>query len=218
MNWALLAGLPEEDSRRFLAIARRRRFSRGEIVFHEGDPGDALHLIDKGRFAVRAGTAMGDSTMISVLGPGQFFGELALVEEERRQATVSALEPAETLSVLRDEFLKLRDDHPSVERVLVSVLAQDVRVTSRLLVEALYYSADLRVLRRLVLIAEAWGEVKPGLVLPLTQEDIADLAGTTRPTANRVLRKVESEGLVKLGRGRIELLDPDALSVKARQR
>jgi CRP/FNR family transcriptional regulator, cyclic AMP receptor protein len=218
VDWELLAGVPEGDSRRFLSIARRRKFSRGEVVFHEGDPGDALHLIAKGRFAVRAGTAMGDSTMISVVGPGQFFGELALVEEERRQATLSALEPAETLSVLRDEFLKLRDEHPSVERVLVTVLAQDVRVTSRLLVEALYYPADLRVLRRLVQIAEVWGDVEPGLVLPLTQDDIADLAGTTRPTANRVLRKVEEDGLVKLGRGRIELLDPSGLNARARQR
>jgi len=207
MDWQLLAGVNEEDSRSFLSIARRRRFKKGEVVFHAGDPGDSLHLVDKGRFAVRAGTQLGDSTMLAVVGPGAFFGELALVDEDRRQATVSALEPGETLCILRQEFEQVRMKHPSIDRVMVSVLAKEVRLTSKLLVEALHLPADVRVLRRLIETSEAWGGPDAGMVVPLTQDDLAELAGTTRPTVNRVLRSMEEKGGLKLARGRIELVD-----------
>ncbi len=207
MRWELLAGVNEEESRKFLSIARRRRFKKGEIVFHAGDPGDSLHLVEKGRFAVRAGTHMGDSTMLTVLGPGEFFGELALVDEDRRRASVSALEPAETLCVFRQEFERLRSQHPSIDRVMVSVLARELRLTTGLLVEALHLPADVRVLRRLIQAAEVWGGAHPGVVVPLTQDDLAELAGTTRPTVNRVLRSMEENGWLKLTRGRIELVE-----------
>jgi CRP-like cAMP-binding protein len=217
VDWPLLAELSEEDRRRFLAIARRRRFAKGEVVFHAGDPGDSLHLVAKGRFAVWAGTRSGDTTMLSVLGTGDFFGELALVDAaDRRAATVSALEPAETLSVGRQEFERLRAVHGSVDRVLVAVLAAQLRRMSDLVMEMLYVPAETRVLRRLLALAELWGGARAGLVIPFTQEDLAGLAGTTRPTANRTLRQAELAGLLILRRGRIELVDPTSLGARAR--
>src|SRR5262245_33604145 len=115
VKWALLEGVPEEDVRALLSIARRRKFGRGEVVFHEGDPADTLHLVDKGRFGVRTQTALGDTAILSVLGPGDMFGELALLdvgEPQPRSATVSALEAAETRSVHRMDFERLRREHP----------------------------------------------------------------------------------------------------------
>ena len=79
MEWPLLEGLPEEDIRELLSIARRRMFSRGEVVFHRDDPADSLHLIARGRFAARLQAPLGDSVLLDVLGPGQSFGELALL-------------------------------------------------------------------------------------------------------------------------------------------
>jgi CRP-like cAMP-binding protein len=155
--------------------------------------------------------------MLSVLGPGGYFGELALVAEtDRRAATVSALEPAETLSVGRVEFERLRADHSSVNQVLVVALATEVRRLSALVVETLHVPAETRVLRRLLAVAELWGGARPGLVVPFTQEDLAGLAGTTRPTANRTLRQAELVGLLILHRGRIELVDPIGLEDRAR--
>src|SRR3954453_10679906 len=100
MQWKLLEGVPEDDVRRLLSIARRRRFSRGEVVFHEDDPADTLHLVVKGRVAARTQTRMGDTAILSVMGPGDCFGEIALVggPGSRRSATIAALEPAETES------------------------------------------------------------------------------------------------------------------------
>src|SRR6478752_7958268 len=98
MRFRLLAGVPEAEAQRLLAVARRRSFARGEIVFHRDDPADCLHLIAKGRFAVRVMTPSGDTATVAVRGVGDNFGETALLASERRRsATVSALEPAETV-------------------------------------------------------------------------------------------------------------------------
>src|SRR4051812_17009945 len=142
VKWALLDGVPEADVRALLSIARRRKFARGEVVFHEGDPADTLHLIDKGRFAVRTQTALGDTAILAVLGAGDMFGELALLdgEPQPRSATISALEASETRSVHRMDFDRLRREHPETASVLIGILSGQVRRLSRHLLEALYLS------------------------------------------------------------------------------
>jgi CRP/FNR family transcriptional regulator, cyclic AMP receptor protein len=218
MKWALLDGVPDEDVQQLLSIARRRKFARNEVVFHEQDPADTLHLIDKGRFAVRVSTPLGDTAILAVLGPGQMFGELSLVGEgeERRSATVAALEAAETRSVHRIDFDRLRDRHPGTTNVIVAILLGQNRRLSRHLVEALYVSAEKRVLRRLVEVSQIYGDGAAHVVVPLTQEDLAGLAGTSRATVNRVLRDEEARGTVKLGRGRTTVLDAETLTRRGR--
>ncbi len=119
----MLDGLAPEELRQVLAIARRRTFRRGEVVFHMDDPADSLHLIVSGRFAVRVQTALGDVAILTVLGAGEMFGELALIERDgRRSATVEALEDAETRSIHRPEFERLRAALPQVAFMLVGIL------------------------------------------------------------------------------------------------
>lgn len=217
MEWPLLDLVPEEDRRRFLSIARRRRFTKGEVVFHEGDPGDTLHFVASGRFAVRVETSHGDTAMLSLIGPGDSFGILALLEGSlsERSAAIVAIERAETLSVRKAEFDELRHRHPGVNEVLLRALGLQVRRLSSALVEAMYTPVEARVLRRLLDAAALWDGVHPGSVVPLTQEDLAQLAGTTRPTTNKVLGHAEDRGWVKVGRGRVELVDPVALAKRA---
>jgi CRP/FNR family transcriptional regulator, cyclic AMP receptor protein len=219
MKWALLDGVSEDDVQQLLSIARRRKFARGEVVFHEHDPADTLHLIDKGRFAVRVVTPLGDTAILAVLGPGQMFGELALLgeDEDRRSATVAALEASETRSVHRIDFERLRERNPGTSNVIVAILSGQMRRLSRHLVEALYVSAEKRVLRRLLEVAEIYGDGSDApTVVPLTQEDLAGLAGTSRATVNRVLRDEEARGTVKLGRGRTTVLDVETLTRRGR--
>ncbi len=208
MEWPLLADLPAEDVRKMLAIARRRTFGKGEVVFHRDDPAESLHLIVRGRFGARVLTPLGDSVLLEVLGPGQVFGELALLlPEARRSATVSALEDGETRSVFRDDFALLQRSHPGVKDVLLRLLAGQLsRLTDRI-VEAHHVDAETRVRRRLVELSRAYGSE----VVPLTQEDLAAMAGTSRATVNRVLREEEERGVVALRRGRTTILDLTAL-------
>ena len=202
MQWPILAGIPEDDARRVLQIARRRVFGRREIVFHRGDPADTLHLVASGRFAVRIQTPLGDTVMLSLIGPGETFGEIALLDDTApRSATVVAVEKGETRSIHKLDFDALRARHPAVADILATALALRVRRLSELLVEAHYESADTRVRRRVAELADDGGEV------PLTQEELSNLAGTSRATVNRVLREAQAQGAVALRRGRIEVLD-----------
>jgi CRP/FNR family transcriptional regulator, cyclic AMP receptor protein len=212
MEWQLLADVPPDALRALLTIARRRTFDRNEVVFHRGDPADSLHLIAKGRFAVRIATPLGDQATLSVRGPGDSFGELALLgEESARSATVSALEPAETYSVYRRDFRQLCREHSQVNEVLSGILADHLRRLSEQVIEAYYVPADRRVLRRVRELTELYG----GTEVPLTQEDIAGLAGTSRATVNRVLRDEEKRGTVRLQRGKTTVLEPEALARRA---
>jgi CRP/FNR family transcriptional regulator, cyclic AMP receptor protein len=217
VEWALLDLVPDEDRRRFLSVARRRRFDKGEVVFHGGDPGDTLHFVATGRFCVRVETALGVTAMLALIGPGDYFGILALLDGTRpqRSASIVALERAETLSVRKDEFEELRHRFPAVNEMLLKAMGEQVRRLSDALVEAMYTPVETRVLRRLLDAARVWDGPVPNSVVPLTQEDLAELAGTTRPTTNKVLRQAEERGWIRVGRGRVQLLDPDSLVKRA---
>lgn len=219
MDWRLLSDVPAEDVRLLLSVARRRRFQRGEVVFHRDDPGDSLHLIVSGRFAVRVMTPLGDMVWIAVRGPGDNFGEMALVEEEaRRSATVSALEEAETFAVRRPEFDRLRERYPGIDRLLIAFLAGEVRMLDDRLLEALYLPADRRLLRRLNELSRVYRQPDGSSVIPLTQEELAEFAGAARATVNRVLRDEQARGTLELRRGRTRVLDPDELARRVEKR
>jgi CRP-like cAMP-binding protein len=210
--WPLLDGLSKEDRERVLTSTRRRRFGRREVVFHQGDGGDEFYLLERGRVAVQASTPRGDVVTLMAVGPGDFFGELALLHPmSRRNATILCLEPAETRVLTRERFDELRRAYPTVNGVLVEALAARLKRLSDVLVEALYLPVETRVLRRLVEIAEDWGWKDEGGRLQLTQEDLALMAGTTRPTVNRVLQRGTQQGVFVLGRGHVDIVDLDRL-------
>jgi CRP-like cAMP-binding protein len=181
-------------------------------VFHRGDPADAMHLVSKGHFAVRVLTPLGQAALLTVHGPGDAFGELALLGDGvPRSATVSALADSETFSVTRLDFHELARRHVEVKDVLLTLLAESVRRSSERVVVAHYLDADDRV-RWALMQLEPLYRSDGGTVIPLTQEQIAELAGVTRPTVNRVLRDEQKRGTVTLERGRVRLVDPDELS------
>lgn len=210
----LFERLPEAERRALRAAARRRRFRRGDTIFHEGEAGDTLHVIDAGHVAIKVVTAMGDVVTLTVLGPGESFGEQALLAPDaRRTASAVCLDEVQTIAVGGDDFEDLRHRLPAVDRFLVDVLAAQVRRLSGQLVESLHVQAETRVLRRLATLAAAFGGDPP--VIPVTQDDVASMAGTTRPTVNRALRALEAAGTVALGRGRITVLDERDLARRA---
>ncbi|GLZ56103.1 Crp/Fnr family transcriptional regulator [Actinomycetospora sp. NBRC 106378] len=208
----LLADMSAEDRRQVLASGRRRRFSPREVVFHEGDPADTFLLIDSGRVAVRAATPMGDTVTFAVVGPGETVGELALIDPgARRSASVLALEATEAWSFGAETFHRLRRTNAGADAFVLQTLAAQVRRLSGLLVEALHLPVETRVLRRLTDLERQYrGESTPTLI-PLTQEELASLAGASRATVNKVLRTVAAEGLLELRRGRVAVLDPAGL-------
>lgn len=214
----LLESLSVDDRNRLLSAGRRRRYDQGEIVFREGDPGDSLHLIEAGIFAVQVSGPAGDRATLNVLAPGDFFGELALLQDSdfpRRTATVMALAPAQTFIVTGAVFTALRTTHPAVERLVVAALAHRVEDLSTRLLEALYTGVDRRVYRRLLELADIYRGPSDPIVIPLSQRDLATMAGASRPTVNQVLQRLVSRGVISLGRRKITIEDLAALRAAA---
>ena len=217
VRWDLLEGIPQDEVQLLLSYARRRSFARGEVVFHEDDPGDSLHLVTSGRFAVRGRTPVGETVTVGVRGPGESFGEMALVQgDARRSATVSALEQAETFAIYQDDFENLRRKHREMDRILIALLVGEVRQLNERLLEALYLPVKKRVLRRLLELARIYDNGTEPVEVPLTQEELAEFVGATRSTVNRVLREEQERGTLELGRGKTRLLDLAALGKRAR--
>lgn len=213
MEWQLLRDLSDQERRQVLATARRRQFARGEVLFHEGDPADTVHFIAEGRVMARRTSPMGDSVAFRVIGPGRALGDVAVGSSDRRRSsTVTALEPTTTLSLSFAEFKRLCAEHPGIQAQLATLLAARVKRLSDHLLEALFLPTDRRIVRRLLDLCDQYGApAEHRVVIPLTQTEIAELAGATRPSANRILRRLESRGLVRLGRGQVEVLDRSGL-------
>jgi CRP-like cAMP-binding protein len=213
----LLDILEPSDRRELMRLTRRRQFRRGEVIFHEGDPGETMHIIMQGHIAVRATTPLGDVAMLRVLKPGEFFGELAVISPGPRNATAAALEAAETRGISKEQLDDLIVRRPAVQRVLTEALVTEIRRLAAALTEAQYVPSETRLLRRVAMLANLFGsEAGPATVIPLTQEELAQLAGVTRPTANRLLQRAQDDGILCVSRGKLEVLDADGLARRAR--
>lgn len=219
MHWSLLASLDDSEQHAVRAAARSRSFVRGETVFQEGEPADAVHLVDAGHFAVMVSTPDGDLATINVLGPGDFFGELAMLRERvatTRSATIISLDASQTLMLTQAAFHQLCDAHPRIERLVVSLMADRIRRLSADLLQARYAGVDERLCRSLLDLAEVFSDDRrPTAVIPLTQDQLADVVGCTRPSINQILQHLAGEGLVRVGRGNVTILDAEALARQA---
>lgn len=210
----ILDGLSLDERRALLARMRRKQFAKGEVVFHEGDAGDVLHLIVHGHVSLRVATPQGESALLRILGPGAMFGEFVLIAPAPRSATVTALDALETMCLGGSDFHRLRQDHPSLDALLLDGAIREIRRLSSALLDALYLPVRQRVLRRLLEVADLYG-VHDGQSVPLGQSDLAGLAGVTRQTTNRVLAETQAAGAIKLRRGNIDIIDTVALRRRA---
>ena len=203
----LLDGLPPPDRARVLSAVLVRRYDTGETVFLHGDPSDGVYLLTDGRVAVRTTTPDGESTTFAVLGPGDLFGEMAVLSDARRSSAIVALEPVRVLLLPAAALNQLRRENPAVNDLLLNILAARIRRLSRHLVEARHEPADRRIVRRVIELCHVYGQGSDAVHIPLPQSDIAALAGTTRQSVNRRLRALQDEGALRLSRSAIEVDD-----------
>jgi CRP-like cAMP-binding protein len=197
---------------------RRRRFRRNEVIFHQGDPGDSLHVVASGAVKILLPSTEGEEAIIATLRPGDFFGELALLDGATRSATAAALEPTETLVLPRPVLMDLLGTVPGLGDFLLVGLAKELRrLTSQ--VEELHF-LDLagRLAMRLTRLAQeaqpdARGQIS--LSWPYTQSDLAAMIGGTRQSVNKLLSQLVDEGLIKIEPDALVITDLDALARRA---
>lgn len=208
MDWPVLASLPPNERLELVARLRRQAYRRDEVIFHQGDLADTLHLVAAGHVSARVTLRGGEFVTVALFGPGDTFGEFALVSDtHRRGATVVALEASETLILGRHEFERLRTSYPGIDRFLVELLSARLEKVNNNLLEALYVPAERRVMRRLLDLCGLYAGDGQRVTIPVTQETLASIAGTTRPTANQVLRRLVASEIVTVNRSQITVVD-----------
>lgn len=214
----LLAGIDESTLDELARRLRRRRFRRNEVIFHQGDPGDSLHIVASGSVKIVLPSPSGEEAIIATLRPGDFFGELALIDGAPHSATATAVEATETLSLPRATFRELLEEQPVVRDAVLTGLATELRRLTGHVEELHFFDLPGRLAMRLVRLAQekhpgAGGEVV--LDWPFTQSDLAAMVGGTRQSVNRLLSSLVDEGLVRIERDQLVIVDLDRLAVRA---
>lgn len=215
---ALFATLAPEQLAAVAGRVRQRRFRRGEVIFHRGDPAGPLHLIRSGTVKVTAPTAEGDEAVLAVYGAGACFGEIAALDGGLRSATVTALEPTATLSLSSPDLIACVREYPNLAQQAIVTLASRLRRVSVWLEDAYFQDLDTRLARRLVELAEERGRLSAQgieVAFPLTQAELAGMLGATRATVNQLLGLYQDAGLLRLGRGAFTVLRPADLQRRA---
>lgn len=200
---------------------RSRRFRRGEVVFHQGDPGDALYVVVEGRVKITLPSDTGDEAILATLRPGDFFGELSLLDGAPRSATAVALDPTETLVLGRDRVRDLIDRVPSFRDALLTAITHELRRITYHVEELHFLDIAGRLAARLARLARESGTpLEDGSIRldgPLTQGNLAAMIGATRQSVNKLLGLFVGDGLVRLERDAVVVVDVDRLEQAARR-
>ena len=214
----LFHGLEDDELTRIAERMVRRRFRRNEVIFHETDPGDSLHVVVEGRVKITRESIEGEEAIVVFLAPGDSFGELALLDGAPRSATATAVEPTETLMMSRETFAGLVEgDSPFRWRVLTGVAERIRRLTDQL-AEVHFLDLAGRLALQLARLAD---EAAPGaakdiqLSRSLTQSDLAAMIGGTRQRVNQILGDFAEDDLVAIDGSGIRILDLERLRQRA---
>ncbi len=212
----VFSALGEDDILRVVEVAVPRSFVAGEVVFREGDESDTCYIVRTGHARAIREHPDGRSLTLAHFGPGDIFGELAMFDDERRSATVEAIEAMDAIAILGGDMRRLLREHPDISIKLIVALGRRLRETNERLTRQSFQTVQSRVaavLSKLVLETSGSGAEagQRDVLIKATQADLAQLAGSSRESASRFLAVLERAGIITQGRGRLTVHDPSAL-------
>ena len=215
------AGLDRDALERLTGSMRSRRFRRGEVIFHLGDPGDALFVILSGDVKISLPSETGEEAILATLGSGAVFGELALLDGAPRSASATALTATETVVLPRDRFRELIATEAGVRDALLASIAGELRRLTTHVEELHFLDITGRLAARLVRLAQDGGTrtADGGIRLRknLTQGDLAAMVGCTRQSVNKLLGQFTDDGMIRLEREGIVVTDMEGLTAASRR-
>ena len=197
---------------------RTRKYQRGEVVFHQDDPGDRMHIIVQGRVRISIDSYDGREKDVALLNPGDCFGEMALLDGSNRSANATAVDDIETLVLLRDDFIKFIGEYPQVAAQTTAILTNRLRNTNQMMGDLAFLDVPTRVAKQLIGLAEnqLGGAVPDGPIeISIGQDELARLVGSTRETVSRALTSYRRMGLLTTSHRRISITDLDGLESMA---
>jgi CRP/FNR family cyclic AMP-dependent transcriptional regulator len=207
----VFAPLSEHDRRELAQVAVPRHWMKGEVVFREGDTGDTCYVIRDGALRVTRDHTDGRTITLAELRRGDIFGELALFGGETRSATVEALEDTTAVALLAGDMRRLLVRSPGIAVEMLGALAARLREANERISRQSFQSVPSRVASVLLAQVQVRGGGERDVLVTATQAEIAQLAGTSRESASRFLARLERDGLVTCGRGKVTVHDPPAL-------
>jgi CRP/FNR family cyclic AMP-dependent transcriptional regulator len=213
----LLARLAEGDLRALAVHGRVHSYRAGDVIFREGDPGDSLHIVIEGNIRIAVLSGSGEEATIALLGPGEFVGDLALLDGKPRSASAIASRAAKTLVVTRGDFSRWLRQRPQAAFALLEALSQRVRRTNEALADLAFLDLPQRLAKRLLHLATAQlegrakGKGDHGIRLRITQSELASMLGVSRESVNKQLNLFAKEGWLEISRGSVTLTDTDVL-------
>ena len=208
----LFAELEEGELERFSRVAVPRSFPANTRVFHEGDHSDACYIVRSGSFRVTREHSDGRAITLANLGPGDIFGELAMLDGEVRSASVEAIDDSELLALPANDVRSLLARNPEITVKLVAALVRRLRAANERISRQSFQTVPSRVAGVLSqLVAEEGSGSGAGVTIRMNQADLAQLAGTSRESVSRFLADLERAGVVRSGRGRVTVLEPAKL-------
>ena len=209
----LFAELSPDELRRIGDVAIPRSFPKAVRVFHEGDSSDACYIVRSGDLRVTREHSDGRAITLATLGSGDIFGELAMLDGGTRSASVETLSDAELLALPAGDVRRLLSDHPEIAVKLIVALTRRLRETNERVARQSFQTVPSRVAGVLAqLVAEdVLPEGREGITIRMTQADLAQLAGTSRESVSRFLATLERAGVVRVGRGRVTVVEPRRL-------
>jgi CRP/FNR family transcriptional regulator, cyclic AMP receptor protein len=211
---ALFHGLSQDERTELYGRLRRRRYRKGEMIFLRGDLGRDLYVIESGAVRICLTTEDGKEITLALLGQGEFFGELALLDGEPRSSDAVSMEASQFLLLERSDFLQFVEEHPRVAHRVMAVLSRRLRDNNQLVQDAAFFDIAARLARVILRLADSVGQSDQGgvtIARRLTQNELAGMIGTTRESVNKWLGEYERQGLIERRNGLIRVLKPEAL-------
>ncbi len=191
-----------------------RRFGSGQIIFHHGDPGGLLYIITSGKVKITYSTPEGQEALLAILGAGDFFGELALLDDSPRSATAESLVPTETLTLRRRAFMQYITENPDFSLHVLKTLAVHIRRLNSQISDIFFLDLPARLARVLLHLADGHGrQVDEGVLIDLaiTQTDLAEMTGATRVSINKTLGRFRRAKWIQATGRKFVILDRDEL-------
>ena len=195
-----------------------RTFAQGDIIFHEGDPGQTLYLIQSGQVRIFVNGLDGSETSVILFGrPGEIFGELAVVDGMPRSATAVALGQTILYTMSRERFRHHTLIYPQLALNFMKVLSSRVRSSTQHMDSLASLGISQRLARKLLQLAQDYGQAEANgvsITMRLNQSDLASLIGATRESINKALRDFRQNGWLHMAQGQITILDAEALKAQ----
>ncbi|MHB0972522.1 MAG: Crp/Fnr family transcriptional regulator [Thermoanaerobaculia bacterium] len=198
-TFKLFAGLDDRELEAVAAVAKPRRYARDEVVFHAEESGDVFFLIQSGRVKVTMISPEGKEIILSILGPGEFFGEMALLDDEPRSASIVAMENLELLTIWRSDFLQLLSENFAITQKVLATLSRRLRNASNRIESLATMDVYGRLARYFLDLAREQGkDLDSGYVSVTrpTHQSIANMIGTSRETVSRLIHDLMEQNLL----------------------